>query len=113
MREFARSTVIRIFAVLVILALRPCMVVAAVSLDNARTNHPAIQYIADDEAIAHMAHGRPVWLTAPAAMAALSGTIVVALLVKPPQSFAAVVDIAPPALDGATVEVFGSRAPPL
>jgi hypothetical protein len=112
MRAMARSTGVRIFAVLMLLALRPCLIATGVALDNARSNHPVLQYIAVEEAVHHVAHNREVWLPGPAAITALGAAILTALLIKLPEFFAAIVDPIVPALEGAAVEVFGSRAPP-
>lgn len=113
MRVVARSTGMRIFAVLMLLALRPCLIATGVALDNARSNRPVLQDIAQQEEVHHAVHNRPIWIQGVAAMTAIGSAILTAPPIQPPQFFAALIDIVPSALGGAIVEVFGSRAPPL
>lgn len=107
----AKSTGIRIFAVLLVLALRP-LLVASVSVDHGRTNNPAIRHIADDGA-AHLTHSRRVREMGPPALTAFNTAVPAALLIKLPEFFAARIDVVLRMLEGAVIESLSPRAPPL
>lgn len=110
MRLLATSIGIRIFAVLVLLALRPC-IVASVATDEGRTKDPAIQQIADD-ATAHLAHPRRIRYVGLVAVAAVYAAALTALI-EPPKFFAAIIDFSRRVLDGTIAEILSPRGPPL
>ena len=112
MRVLARSTGIRIFAVFMLLALRPCLIATGVALDNARSNRPVLQDIAQQEEVHHAVHNRPIWMQGVVAMTAMGSAVLTSLLIRLPQSFVTLSTLVPPSLSGAIVEVLGSRAPP-
>lgn len=110
MRLLATSIGIRILAVLVVLALRPC-IIASVACDEGRTKDPAIQQIADD-ASAHLAHSRRIQTIGLVAVAAVYAAALTALI-ELPKFFGAIVNLFQRVLDGAIVEILSPRGPPL
>lgn len=116
MTRLAGNMRMRLLAVLMLLALRPCVIfLTAQFLSSQSGTHSRIEYIDDDTAVQHVALSRRAFLVAaspPTANSPLASGSSAIHLFNSESRFS---DLVPPTLRiGANfASAFGSRAPPL
>src|SRR5690242_4739349 len=113
MRGLARSTSIRIVAVLMVLALRLCLVASSITIVDAGSCDGALHHFGYSNSAQHLVPKRQLWSHARARPIGTGIAVLTVLRVRVPEAVGALAIFVSRSLLDGSFEILGARAPPL